>query len=193
MMSYFPLGKGEFLLEGSTMPLPSVPVLGISSLFLPIKVPLAHNFNPFSLRCPFYLLLLPFCKSLFYSDPDRVCKGRLNHTCEYPLFIIHQCLKEKLAPLRTLVGCQSNWSWGLGLEIGHQASWDFRSPPLNSVLLSVTGQTWPSLGLSSLPLHEMEKYYFFLLVQHCWTWSLVIVLYWVMCAKLQELTACKRK
>lgn len=44
MTQYFPLGKGAFLIEGGKMPLPGVPMLGISSLFLLFKVHPTYNF-----------------------------------------------------------------------------------------------------------------------------------------------------
>lgn len=58
--TYFPLRKGN-LLEGGKMLLPSVPVLGIFPLLLPVKVPPTHNFSsvlsklsPFQMNTPLF-------------------------------------------------------------------------------------------------------------------------------------------
>lgn len=130
------------------MPLPCVP--NSRHLFL-IPTSQGASYTQLSLcspqDSPLYKWSLLFSKPLFYSDPYRICEGRLNCTCKCPLFIIHLCLL-KTSLMKTLVGSRSNWSLGLGLEIGHQASWDFSSLPLHSALLNGTGQSWPSLGLS---------------------------------------------
>lgn len=39
----FPVGKGKLLFKGGDMPLPRVPLLGVSPLFLPIEVPPTHS------------------------------------------------------------------------------------------------------------------------------------------------------